>query len=79
MKKTNSPIEKQINAKFFKTLENYVKHKTLEIELTLKNGQKVIIDEHRELDGYDVVQHFDQGESLRIAISDIRSADIYAV
>ena len=75
----SSKIEKELNPHFFTTLEQYVKHQTLEIELTLKNGQRVVIDKNRTIEGNEVVQVLEAGNDLRIAIQDIKKADIYAV
>ncbi len=73
-----SPIEKNLE-KFTQVLENYVKHKTLEIEVTLKNGRRIIIDENREMKNGEIIQHMPNGKDLAIAIKDIKKADIFAI
>ena len=44
----NSMITKDAEL-FFKNLETYMKHKKLEIEVTLKNGNTVLLQEQRKI------------------------------
>ncbi|MDH5717996.1 MAG: hypothetical protein OEZ22_10200 [Spirochaetia bacterium] len=66
--------------KFQKILKHYMKHKGLQIEVTLKNGENVTIDGNRKLSGNDIVRTDRWGiETFRVDITDIKKADIYAI
>jgi len=73
-----NPIAKDTKD-FIKTLKNYVKHQGLELELTLNNGQRIIIERNRKLEGNDIVQYFDNQEGIRVNLNDIKRADVYSV
>lgn len=65
--------------KFKKILGTYVKHAGLEIELTLKNGNKLLIAKKRALQGDFLIQTSKSGSQEIIPIQEISKADIYAV
>ena len=61
---------------FFLSLEKYVKHKSLELELTLRNGEQVVIKGSRKIVGGEIVVL--PLENVRVPLKQIKSAQIYA-
>ena len=75
-------MNKELEAKqekFKKILGTYVKHAGLEIELTLKDGKKLVISKKRELQGDFLIQTPKGGAQELIPLQEIQRADIYAV
>ena len=77
-KKMNNELEAS-QEKFKKILGTYVKHAGLEIELTLKNGNKLVIAKKRQMQGDFLIQTSKTGSEELIPIQEIQKADIYAV
>lgn len=63
---------------FKKTLQSYLKHRGLEIELQLKSGDTVTIDNNLFKVNEHFIQLYHKGEIKSITFNDISSADIYA-
>jgi len=66
-------------SEFTKSIEKYIKHNGLEIVFTLKNGQRVAVNGKRKLIGNDVVQYYGNEPGIIIPLTDIQSADVYAL
>lgn len=71
-------LEKEVNP-FVKNLSTYLKHQGLEIELTLKDGQRFIVKSNRKLIDNEIIQYQGQAESFRVHLRDIQQADVYVV
>ncbi|MDH5721295.1 MAG: hypothetical protein OEZ13_11880 [Spirochaetia bacterium] len=65
--------------KFQKILKHYMKHKGLQIELTLKNGSHVTVGGNRKLEEDSIVHLYRGKEDFRVPLSEIKKADIYAI
>lgn len=75
--KKNDLIQKD-EIPFKKTLQSYLKHRGLEIELQLKNGEQITIDNNLFQVNEHFIELYHQGEIKSITFNDISSADIYA-
>ena len=64
---------------FVSTIEKYLKHRGLEIVFTLKNGKKVTMNGRRKLVGSDIIQYFGEEEGIILPLTDIQTADVYAL
>lgn len=80
MAKKNQEIklEKEVNP-FVKNLTTYLKHQGLEIELTMKDGQRLVVKSNRQLVDDQIIQFKGSNESFRVNLSDVRQADVYVV
>lgn len=65
--------------RFRTILGRYIKHSGLEIEVTLKSGETMLISKMRKLEGDEIVQYSKTGEATRIAIKEIKKAEVFAV
>lgn len=66
------------NNKFKKTILTYVKHKGLELELTLQDGNKIKMIGPRKVVDDTIVQKHADGNSLMVPIAHIRKAEVFA-
>ncbi|MES0488783.1 MAG: hypothetical protein ABUK01_02255 [Leptospirales bacterium] len=64
---------------FVNTIEKYLKHRGLEIVFTLKNGKKITMNGRRKLVGSDIIQYFGEEEGIILPLTDIETADVYAL
>lgn len=74
----SSPIEKDSD-KIVKVLSQYVKHKNLEIELTLKDGRRILLERDRELKNDKIIVGTDSPMPHEILVREIRKAEVYAL
>ena len=70
---------KKNNEEFTKNIEKYIKHNGLEIVFTLKNGQRVAVNGKRELVNNEVIQYYGNEPGIIIPLTEIQSADVYAL
>lgn len=63
--------------KFKKVLSQYVKHQGLDLEVTLKSGEKVTLSKMRAIEGEHVVQTTSRGARSILAIRDIRQLEVF--
>lgn len=78
MQKSNNTEIEKTHDHFVKMIKRYVKHKGLELELTLKNGETILIKRDRELVGQFIVTGATNSPQAKIALSEISRADVYA-
>lgn len=71
------PTIKANQAKFRKILGQYIKHKGLDIELTMKDGNRLVMTKMRRIEGEILVQTNARGETSVIPIQDIRNLEVY--
>lgn len=69
----------QKQSDFTKNIEKYIKHSGLEIVFTLKNGQRVALNGRRKLVGDEVIQYYGSEPGIIIPLTEIQSADVYAL
>lgn len=83
----NNPLEELMNneqiaptpERFRVILGRYIKHSGLEIEVTLKSGETMLISKMRKLEGDEIIQFGKTGESGRIHLAQIKKAEVFAV
>jgi len=63
--------------KFRKVLSQYVKHQGLDIEVTLKSGERVTLSKMRKIEGDRVVSTTARGIQSALAIRDIRHLEVF--
>jgi len=66
-------------SEFAKNLEKYLKHTNLEIVFHMKDGQKVKLNGRRKMVNDNIVMYYGEEEGLKVPVSEIASADIYAL
>ena len=59
-------------------LNRYIKHATLEIELTLYSGEKLILKGHRTFDGK-VIQYFVHKEAKSVLLQEVDKAEVFSI
>jgi len=64
---------------FQKILKHYMKHKGLQIELTLKNGSHVTVGGNRKLEEDSIIHLYRGQVDFKVPLSEIKKADIYAI
>ncbi|MDH4200305.1 MAG: hypothetical protein OEV66_08010 [Spirochaetia bacterium] len=72
-------MTQQPNEEFRKNLGKYLKHKNLEIVFNLKNGRKVTLNGKRKMIGDEIIQYFGEEKGIILNVSDIQSADVFAL
>lgn len=63
--------------KLKKLLNIYSKHKGLTIELTLKNGEKLVMNKERRLEENVLIDVYPFGNERKIPLEEINRADIF--
>jgi hypothetical protein len=63
--------------KFKKVLSQYVKHQGLDLEVTLRNGERVTLSKMRAIEGDNVVSLTPRGGRSILAIRDIQHLEVY--
>ncbi|MBV6493206.1 MAG: hypothetical protein LDLANPLL_01221 [Turneriella sp.] len=63
--------------KFKKILSQYVKHQGLDLEVTLKTGERVTLSKMRKIEGDHVVSRTARGAESSLAIRDIRHLEVF--
>lgn len=63
---------------FKKTILTYVKHKGLELELTLQDGNVVKMIGPRKVENEAIVQTYGDGRSVMVPLAHIRRAEVFA-
>lgn len=63
--------------KFRKVLSQYIKHQGLDLEVTLKNGERVTLSKMRVIEGDNVVSTTARGSRSILAIRDIQQLEVY--
>ncbi|HMV37439.1 MAG TPA: hypothetical protein PKM44_16315 [Turneriella sp.] len=63
--------------KFRKVLSQYVKHQGLDLEVTLKTGERVTLSKMRVIEGDNVVSLTARGGRSILAIRDIQHLEVY--
>ncbi|MFO1480413.1 MAG: hypothetical protein U1F40_09465 [Turneriella sp.] len=63
--------------KFRKVLSQYVKHQGLDLEVTLKTGERVTLSKMRIIEGDNVVSLTARGGRSILAIRDIQHLEVY--
>ena len=63
--------------KFRKVLSQYVKHQGLDLEVTLKTGERVTLSKMRVIEGDNVVSLSARGGRSILAIRDIQHLEVY--
>ncbi|GEM_PF-1720559 len=77
MKRKNDLIQRE-EIPFKKTLQSYLKHRGLEIELQLKSGEIVTVDNNLLHVDENKISLTHGGKLMNITFNDISSADIFA-
>jgi hypothetical protein len=70
--------ESTIQDKFLSLLKKYVGIKTIEIIITMKSGEVILLNRDREIEGNQVVLYKDGSPLKRISISEIEKAELFA-
>ena len=65
-------------SELIKFLQNYIKHPTLEVELTLKDGTKAILEHRQSIIKRSVVGFIDSVRK-EIPLNEIRKADVFSI
>lgn len=63
--------------KFKKVLSQYVKHQGLDLEVTMKSGEKVTLSKMRKMEGETVVSTTARGVQSALAIRDIQHLEVF--
>ena len=63
--------------KFRKVLSQYIKHQGLDLEVTLKSGERVTLSKMRSIEGDNVVSMTARGGRSILAIRDIQQLEVY--
>ena len=63
--------------KFRKVLSQYVKHQGLDLEVTLKSGQRVTLSKMRKIEGDQVISTTARGIQSALAIRDITHLEVF--
>lgn len=63
--------------KFRKILAQYVKHQGLDLEVTLKNGERITLSKMRSIEGDKVISVTARGAKSELAIHDIKQLEVY--
>lgn len=63
--------------KFRKVLSQYIKHQGLDLEVTMKNGERVTLSKMRAIEGDNVVSLTARGGRSILAIRDIQQLEVY--
>lgn len=63
--------------KFRKVLSQYIKHQGLDLEVTLKSGERVTLSKMRSIEGDNVVSTTARGGRSILAIRDIQQLEVY--
>jgi hypothetical protein len=63
--------------KFKKILSHYVKHQGLDLEVTLRNGQRITLSKMRSIEGDKVISTTARGGRSVLAISDIQHLEVF--
>lgn len=63
--------------KFRKILAQYVKHQGLDLEVTLKSGERVTLSKMRTIEGDKVISFTARGGKSELAIRDIKQLEVY--
>lgn len=63
--------------KFKKVLAQYVKHQGLDLEVTMRGGQRVTLSKMRRIDGDQVVSTTARGAVSALAIRDITHLEVF--
>ena len=65
--------------KLDRILNLYIKHKGLEIEITMKDGQTYLLDREREMSKDTISFTPLHGQPKSIAVREIKKAEVFAV
>jgi hypothetical protein len=63
--------------KFRKILSQYVKHQGLDLEVTLRTGERVTLSKIRQIEGDTVVSFTPRGGRSVLPIRDIKHLEVY--
>lgn len=63
--------------KFRKVLSQYIKHQGLDLEVTLKSGERVTLSKMRSIEGDNIVSMTARGGRSILAIRDIQQLEVY--
>ncbi|MCS6971977.1 MAG: hypothetical protein N2Z22_03985 [Turneriella sp.] len=63
--------------KFRKILAQYVKHQGLDLEVTLKNGERITLSKMRRLEGDRIVSFNARGARSELPIQEIQQLEVY--
>ncbi|HMV37504.1 MAG TPA: hypothetical protein PKD60_16495 [Turneriella sp.] len=63
--------------KFRKVLSQYVKHQGLDLEVTMKNGERVTLSKMRKIEGDQVISTTARGVQSALAIRDIQHLEVF--
>ena len=63
--------------KFKKVLSQYVKHQGLDLEVTMKTGERVTLSKMRKIEGDHVVSTTARGIQSALAIRDITHLEVF--
>jgi len=64
-------------AKFKKILSNYIKHKGLDLEVTMKSGEKLTLSKMRKIEGEQLIHMNARGHESSLYIRDIRNLEVF--
>ena len=65
-------------SQLIKCLENYTKHSTLEIEVTLKDGEKGILEHNKSIIGRSI-SCFVNSVRREVSINDILKVEVFSI
>ncbi len=63
--------------KFKKILSQYVKHQGLDLEVTLRTGERITLSKMRSIEGDNVISTTARGGRSVLAIRDIQHLEVY--
>lgn len=63
--------------KFRKVLAQYVKHQGLDLEVTMKSGERVTLSKMRKIEGDQVISTTARGVQSALAIRDIQHLEVF--
>ncbi len=77
MHSTRKPSIAASRNKFKKVLSQYVKHQGLDLEVTLKTGERITLSKMRKIEGENVVSTTPRGVQSHLAIRDIQHLEVF--
>jgi hypothetical protein len=63
--------------KFRKVLSQYIKHQGLDLEVTLKNGERITLAKMRRIEGDKVISTTPRGVQSALSINDIQQLEVF--
>lgn len=63
--------------KFRKILSHYVKHQGLDLEVTLRSGERITLSKMRTIEGDNVISTTARGNRSVLPIREIRQLEVY--